>query len=84
MLDNSQIGFRKLKSTKDAIASVIDGVIEYVDNKLYSNSVFFNLSKAFDCIEHTLLVNKLYQKFSVPPGGGGAVGPLGGGTSCLY
>jgi hypothetical protein len=40
--------------------SIIDEVIEYLDKKLYSNSVLLDLSKAFDCIEHKLLLDKLY------------------------
>jgi hypothetical protein len=35
---NSQFGFRKHKSTKDPIASIIDNVTENLANKLYSNS----------------------------------------------
>jgi retron-type reverse transcriptase len=60
IFSNYQFGFRKHKSTNDAIASIIDDVIEYLDKKLYSNSVLLDLSKAFDCTEHKLLLDKLY------------------------
>jgi hypothetical protein len=45
----SQLGFRKNKSTKDAIASILDDVIEFLNEK-FSNYVLLELSKAFDCI----------------------------------
>jgi hypothetical protein len=58
MYSNSQFDFRKLNSTKDAIASIMDDVIEYLDNKLYSKC-FLDLSKVFDCTECKLLFNRL-------------------------
>jgi len=49
-LSNSQFGFRKSKSPKDAIALVMNIVIEDLNNKMISNYVCLHLSKCSDYI----------------------------------
>jgi hypothetical protein len=41
----SQFGFRKNKSTNDAIAFMEDKIIKYLDNKLCANCAFLDLLK---------------------------------------
>jgi hypothetical protein len=54
-------GFRKNKSANDAIATIIKNIIENLNEKTKCNCVLLDLSEAFDCIEHNILMDKLYK-----------------------
>ena len=55
----SQYGFRKRHSTEDACLEFIDRIMIDLDKKETPFSIFIDLSKAFDTIDHTILINKL-------------------------
>jgi len=61
ILHDDQFGFRKNRSTKLALLSFIDTVTDSLDNNDYVISLFIDLSKAFDTIDHTLLLKKLHN-----------------------
>jgi hypothetical protein len=61
VLTKSQYGFRKNESTNVAIATIIENMIESLDDKTKCNCVLLDLSKAFDCIQHDILMDKLYK-----------------------
>jgi hypothetical protein len=61
IFNKSQFGFRKNKSTNDAIATIIENIIENLNDKTKYNCVLIDLSKAFDCIQHNILMDKLYK-----------------------
>ena len=60
-----QYGFRPAHSTKHAIINSVNNIIQKLDNKESVISVFLDISKAFDCVDHKILCKKLeYYGFS--------------------
>jgi hypothetical protein len=47
-----QIGFREQKSTITAIQSFIERIQEVLDNELQAIGIFFDLTKAYDILNH--------------------------------
>lgn len=56
---NSQYGFRKKHSTEHAAIEIIDRLMEEIDNKNIPIAIFLDLSKAFDTLNHDILLKKL-------------------------
>jgi hypothetical protein len=59
LLSKSQFGFRKNHSTVDAVMSFVQSCLEGKENKLFVGAKFFDLSKAFDTVNHSTLLLKL-------------------------
>jgi hypothetical protein len=56
---NSQYGFRAEHSTEFAALELIDRVLVEMDKNEIPISIFLDLSKAFDTLDHPILLNKL-------------------------
>ena len=54
-----QFGFRKGRSTAQAITEITENLRKAIDNKLYTCGVFLDFSKAFDTVNHEILITKL-------------------------
>ena len=59
ILSSSQHGFRKKHSTESALINYINNINKGLNNSEYVASIFMDLSKAFDVIDHTILKQKL-------------------------
>ena len=59
VLYDLQFGFRKRYSTNHALLSIVAGIREQLDNKTFSCGVFIDLEKAFDTVNHEILLQKL-------------------------
>jgi hypothetical protein len=61
ILHDNQYGFRKNHSTDLALLDIYNKISSALSNKEHSIGIFLDLSKAFDTIDHSILVSKLYH-----------------------
>lgn len=59
LLFAQQYGFRPKHSTELAIVDIVDRLLKSMDSDLIPFSVYIDLSKAFDTLVHSILLNKL-------------------------
>ena len=57
---SEQFGFRKKRSCVHAISTVTDYIREKIDKKSTDQACFIDLQKAFDTLDHSILLKKLY------------------------
>ncbi|MBM3206904.1 MAG: reverse transcriptase family protein, partial [Candidatus Staskawiczbacteria bacterium] len=59
LITDSQFGFRTGRSTSMAIIETIEAITHALDQKKYAAGVFLDIKKAFDTVDHKLLLDKL-------------------------
>lgn len=59
ILAPNQFGFRARKSTEDAVASLVDHIVDKLDNQKKCVGIFLDLTKAFDTVSVPHLLTKL-------------------------
>ena len=56
---NSQYGFRSQHSCESAVSELTSEIVKGLQNGMYTVALFLDLSKAFDTLEHGVLLNKM-------------------------
>ena len=64
IINECQFGFRKGHSTEQAITEITDNLKKSIDNNLYTCGVFLDFAKAFDTVNHAILLKKL-EKYGI-------------------
>ena len=59
LLSSCQFGFRKNRSTEHASVYFTDKIRKAMDSGLFTGAIYIDLSKAFDTISHSTLIDKL-------------------------
>ena len=58
VLQKKQFGFRKNISTAHAVINLIENVEKAIDNKMLVCGIFLDFQKAFDTVDHKILLHK--------------------------
>ena len=56
----SQFGFRRGLSTESAILALTESILNQLESRGHVASILCDLCKAFDCVDHDVLLRKLY------------------------
>ena len=59
ILSDHQYGFRSNHSTDMAVTELVDSITDSLNKRMCAIGVFIDLSKAFDTIDHSILLTKL-------------------------
>jgi len=58
-LTSAQFGFRKGFRIDDAVFSILNGTIILLDKQKHVGGIFCDLTRAFECVNHNILLHKL-------------------------
>ena len=65
LLSKQQFGFRQNSTTTYAIANIHDQILKNIDHNCYSCGLFLDLSKAFDTVDHQILLQKMHSHYGI-------------------
>ena len=64
ILYHNQFGFRKQRRTSDAVLSFTNCCLQAFESGCFCLAMFLDLSRAFDCVSHTILLQKLKNVYN--------------------
>jgi hypothetical protein len=59
ILSLNQFGFQRNVTVDDAVYGLLDEVLTAFNNQSKTKGIFCDIEKAFDCVNHDILINKL-------------------------
>ena len=59
VIQKHQYGFQSIVSTKHALIDVVSDCFDNFNNNQYTGFIFLDLTKAFDTVNHEILLHKL-------------------------
>ena len=59
ILYENQYGFQEKRSTQHAIIDIVNQIQTNMDKNMYMCGIFIDLQKAFDTVNHSILLQKL-------------------------
>ncbi|XP_046686943.1 uncharacterized protein LOC124372582 [Homalodisca vitripennis] len=59
LVTDCQHGFLKGRSTATALTDLVEFIIDHIDKGKYTTAVLLDYSKAFDCLSHDIILDKL-------------------------
>ncbi|KAJ8888721.1 hypothetical protein PR048_008213 [Dryococelus australis] len=62
IITNCQFGFRKNHYTEAAATKSVDSIRKTIDKNKVAGTIFINLGKTFDMVDHVILLQKLWCK----------------------
>ena len=65
MLKDNQHGFRLGKSCLTQLIPFVDNLAQALNNQSRVDVIYFDFTKAFDCVNHDLILKKLKHRFGV-------------------